>query len=367
MEFRMHRQQIRILAIRLCFTGLYYGGLVALARWRMRRQGRNVIILNYHRATDSDLRSHLLYLRRHYRLLPLDVALEELYGCAKDTPPKRDRRTPLVVTFDDGYYDNYTHAAALARELQVPLTIFLIPSYVESGARFWWYEGDCLVRDARVAAATIQGRTYHLRHLEERQAASQAIYDFLYRAPSVAERETFLKEVRQALAIPPPSPMSDGPLRPLTWAEIREMEASGWISFGAHTLHHPVLAHLVDAEEVHREVADCRMVLDRQLLHGVRTFAYPFGRMEHIGNEGLHAVRDAGYDWAVTTMRGVNTAETDPHLLRRIMIGTDRHWRELAADVAGVWPTFVRAGRAFLGTVGIGQSSRSSSHHIRGN
>jgi peptidoglycan/xylan/chitin deacetylase (PgdA/CDA1 family) len=363
----MQRQQIRNVAIRVCITGFYYGGLVAFARRRMRRQDRHLIILNYHRATDSDLRSHLRYLRRYYRLLPLDVALAELYGCANDTRPLHDRRTPLVVTFDDGYYDNYTHAAALAKELQVPLTIFLIPAYVESGARFWWYEGDCLVRDARVAAATIQGRTYDLRLIEERQAASQAIYDFLYWAPSIAERETFLQKVRQALAIPAPDRMSDGPLRPLTWAEVREMEASGWITFGAHTLHHPVLAHLVDADEINREVVECRMVLDGHLLQRVRTFAYPFGRPEHIGNEGLHAVRDAGYDWAVTTLRGVNTAQTDPHLLRRIMVGTDRNWRELAADIAGVWPAFARAGRAILGSVGLGQpSSRSISYQTRG-
>src|SRR5438067_4891813 len=100
-------------------------------KW-LRHKGGHLVILNYHRASGGDLRRHLLYLRRHYRMLHLEEALEELYT-SKPTERMCDRRTPLVLTFDDGYRDNYTHAFALARELRVPLTIFLVPGYVESG------------------------------------------------------------------------------------------------------------------------------------------------------------------------------------------------------------------------------------------
>src|SRR5579884_3635066 len=50
---------------------LYYSGLVKLARWLMQRGKPHLIILNYHRASGGDLRRHLLYLRRHYRMLHL--------------------------------------------------------------------------------------------------------------------------------------------------------------------------------------------------------------------------------------------------------------------------------------------------------
>lgn len=44
----------------------YYSGLVKFAHWRTRCLGDRLIILNYHRMAGGDLRSHLLYLRRHY-------------------------------------------------------------------------------------------------------------------------------------------------------------------------------------------------------------------------------------------------------------------------------------------------------------
>src|SRR5213082_2307086 len=131
-----------------CF---YYSGLVTFARRWRQHSGPCLIILNYHRATGGDLRRHLLYLRRHYRMLHLEEALEELYMPPQEEKRVRDRRTPLVLTFDDGYRDNYTHAFALACELQVPITIFLIPGYIQSGEHFWWLEGKRLASNAQMS------------------------------------------------------------------------------------------------------------------------------------------------------------------------------------------------------------------------
>src|SRR5205823_4177173 len=146
---------------------------------------------------------------------------------------------------DDGYHDNYTHAFALAQKLQVPITIFLIPGYIESGDCFWWLEGKRLVRHAQVDEVTIEGRTYHLQHADERSMLAEAIYTHARHARSVAEREAFLATVRQALAVPSSAPL-EGAIQPLAWAQVREMDKSGWVSFGAHTMHHPILVHLAD-------------------------------------------------------------------------------------------------------------------------
>src|SRR5947209_1356908 len=135
-------------------------------------------------------------------MLHLEEALEELYTF-KGTERVCDRRTPLVLTFDDGYHDNYTHAFALARELRVPITIFLVPGYVESTYPFPWQEGKRLASRTQVGKIAFEGRTYHLDHPEERNLLARAIDFRLRHAKSVAEREAFLTGVRKALAVPP--------------------------------------------------------------------------------------------------------------------------------------------------------------------
>jgi len=314
---------------------LYYSGLVKLARWWMQRSGQRLIILNYHRATGGDLRRHLLYLRRHYRLLHLEEALEELYS-SRGTERVRGRRTLLVLTFDDGYRDNYTHAFALARELRIPFTIFLVPGYVGSCSPFPWLEGERLASRTQVGKIAFEERIYHLDHPKGRNLLARAIDFRLRKAQSVAEREAFLTGVRRALAVSASVTTEEEPMLPLTWDEIREMEESGWVSFGAHTMHHPMLASLEDPSEVDREVGQCRTLLEQKLGHPVRVFAYPFGQPKEVGDEGQRAAKTAGYDWLVTTVYGINTPQTDPHQLHRVYGEVSRHWLVMAAQASGV-------------------------------
>ncbi len=328
--------------IAACF---YYSGLVGLARWWTRKGlngGRCLVILNYHSATGGDLRRHLLYLRRHYHILHLEAALEELYTPRKDEPYRRDQHTPLVLTFDDGYRDNYSHGFALARELQVPITIFLIPGYIESGDYFWWREPRRLLSRAKVKEVTVAGHTYHLDQPAERNTLSQVIDTQTRYATSVAQREWFLESIRKDLAVPSSVVPEEEPTLPLKWTEVREMEESGWVSFGAHTLHHPILAYLTDPLEVKYEVEGCRKLLEQRLGHPVRTFAYPVGQIQHISEDVLNIVKRAGYQWALTTLYGFNTPRSELYLLRRIEVDVSQHWLIMAAETAGIWGFFSR-------------------------
>lgn len=230
----------------------------------------------------------------------------------------------------------------MARELEVPFSIFLSPGYLESGTRFWWLESKRLVRRAQVKEALIEGHIYHLLREDEQAALARLLDTRLRGAISVAEREQFLATVCEILKVPPSIEVEEQPTLPLSWAEVHEMEDSGWVSFGAHTMHHPILAYLSNSSELQHEVSECRAILEQQLNHPVRTFAYPVGQFQHITHNVLQAVRDAGYSWALTTVYGFNTSRTDPYLLRRIEVDAVQHWLLVAAETAGLWGFFSR-------------------------
>jgi peptidoglycan/xylan/chitin deacetylase (PgdA/CDA1 family) len=322
------------LYISACF---YYSGLLSLVRWWTQRARPCLTILYYHQASRGYLRSHLLYLRRHYRILGLEKALEELYMPAEKASQWKDRRSLLALTFDDGYYDNYTHAFPLACELQIPITIFLIPGYVEQGNAFWW--ATRLLRVADVDQVTLDRHTYHLENLEERKALAQAIDISFSQCATADEREKFLVHLHKMLAVPTSVALKEEPVPLLTWAQVREMQESGWVSFGAHTVHHPDLGSLHDPIEVQYEVGACRAMLEQQMEQPVCSFAYPFGS---IGDYGPDAVKQAGYAWAVTTIPGANTCQSAHHLLRRRNIGVTKHWLVMATETAGIWGFFSR-------------------------
>ncbi len=292
-------------------------------------------MLNYHSAVGENLRKQMRYLNRHYRVMHLEDALEEFYQPFKEV--SHDKRIPVVLTFDDGYLDNYTSGLQLVRELHIPITIFLIPGYIESGACFWWLASDFLLKHTKVEEITIEEKKYNLP--AEHQALAKAIDKRLRLAVSVEKREMFLAQLQATFEVSLPTRVQAGyenTLLPLNWDEIYEMKASGLVTFGAHTMHHPVLGHVRDAEEVLYEVGEARRLLERHLGEPIRTFAYPIGKIEDIGDAGLSAVTTAGYTWALTTIEEINTIHTPPYLLCRLPGDLSQHWLVMASELAGL-------------------------------
>jgi peptidoglycan/xylan/chitin deacetylase (PgdA/CDA1 family) len=274
---------------------IYYSGLFRMALWWKGRAGPYLVILAYHRAAGGYMREHMRYLSRHFRLRHLEDALRDFYGKSGPTgggsggghdSGTGDRRPMLALTFDDAYLDIYTHALEYARELEIPITVFPVTGYVESGAYFWWLAPDYLLGRTSVSSVVIDGKEYQLGEPGERVALYETIVERLTNATSVEAREAFLAGLEQRLEVPLPKRV-DGDANdlelPAGWRELLEMRSSGWVSFGAHTVHHPFL-----------------------------------GKMPDVGERGVQAVRDAGYSWAVTTIEGVNRRDTDRYVLRRL-------------------------------------------------
>jgi peptidoglycan/xylan/chitin deacetylase (PgdA/CDA1 family) len=97
----------------------------------------------------------------------------------------------------------------------------------------------------------------------------------------------------------------------LTLDQIREMQRYG-VEFGSHTLTHPCLLEVSDAD-LRREVGDSKRRLEDMLGTEVTSFAYPFGGVDQ---RVRAAVADTGYEMAFTTHPGMNWWG-DPLCLKR--------------------------------------------------
>jgi peptidoglycan/xylan/chitin deacetylase (PgdA/CDA1 family) len=104
----------------------------------------------------------------------------------------------------------------------------------------------------------------------------------------------------------------------MTESEVLAAQALG-IEFCSHTLDHTDL-NAVDSEEARRQLGVSRRDLSRLLGRDVLSFCYPYGHK----SEALESlVRDAGYQYACSTEKGLNTEKTSRFALRRINIRSD--------------------------------------------
>ena len=146
---------------------------------------------------------------------------------------------------------------------------------------------------------------------EERRLAQARVLQLLWDLMD-EERLDRIGRLEERLAIEDKNE-SDGLM--LDWHEIVTM-AQGGVSFGSHTISHPILSKL-PARRLRAEIEDSKIVIERKIHHPVTGLAYPVGRKQDFNNEVKAIVKDAGYQYAVTTVFGVNEADQDPYELRR--------------------------------------------------
>ena len=90
----------------------------------------------------------------------------------------------------------------------------------------------------------------------------------------------------------------------LGWDEVRTMHEAG-ISFGSHTVTHPILTALSPGR-MRQELVESKQAIERELQAPVRSFAYPNGKAGDFNEATKAILREAGYSCALTTIVGAN-------------------------------------------------------------
>jgi peptidoglycan/xylan/chitin deacetylase (PgdA/CDA1 family) len=227
-------------------------------------------------------------------------------------------RPPLIITFDDGYLDNYQHAYPILRSMGLTATIFLTAEYIGTDRLFWWdsvaYQINRTVRPA--IDLKISGEAAVRRiSLKNKEGA---IHDILRIMKNVdnAARLDLIRQITQQTGVNPEG--ADHPRQILNWDEARIM-ADNNIEFGSHTMSHPILANVTEPKTLDYEIRESKSVIESHTGKGVTVISYPVGRRESINGAVLDAVRKANYTFGVTYQHGINPInfiENDKYLKR---------------------------------------------------
>jgi peptidoglycan/xylan/chitin deacetylase (PgdA/CDA1 family) len=292
-------------------------------------KGKGVVILMYHRVVDvSSSAYHIVTSPDHFhqhmehiqlncrpmRLMDVVSALDE-----NSLPPKG-----VVVTFDDGYIDNFNFAYPILEKFKIPATIFVTSGYIERNREYWWDELERIFfipeKLPEKLETSVNGVEIDLQlpttSQEQRKLTHKAMHAFLRNLRS-EDRDNLLSSLATWAG------MGDNgrqEYRSMNSDEIVKLSKSSLIEIGAHTITHPVLSTL-SAEEQYDEIVGSQKKLESMLGRSVNTFAYPYGSAGDFTSQTLEIARQAGFKAACTTVSGTVTEGHDLMALPRRWVG----------------------------------------------
>lgn len=236
------------------------------ARWNWwRPKTKGLAALMYHKIGDypkgsqlqklwvtrADFKKQLQYLKDHGYT---PVHFIDLKRAEEKTSALPDN--PVLITFDDGYANNYETAFPLLKEMNMKGNIFLVYETMD------------------------RHNSWH-------------------------------------------NPATEPWLNMLTWAQIEEMQNSGFIEFGSHTMKHRCLTK-ISVDDARWELNESKKRLEEKLGREMVGFAYPYGAGAY-DQTVRRLAREAGYRYDFGVKQGISPWPWNPDSgpLKRLLIRGD--------------------------------------------
>ena len=263
----------------------------------------------------------MAYLRKHFHLLPLDDLRRHILN-----------RIPFptnscLVTFDDGWKDNYSHAYPILTRYEVPAVVFLSVGHIGTRKRFWQeriFNALCGIREAARRNPDFSTRYHPI-------PGGIKVEEFAG-LPEGKFREEVRKQIRVLKKFPlgciepivedlvecaGMSSHDDGESF-LSWENVLTM-SRGCIDFGSHGMGHEILTN-ISHEAVLEEARTSKSIIEERIQQSVHAFSYPNGDHDPVVRK---CVRECGYQIAFGTSRGFAGPGDDPYSLNRVNVHDD--------------------------------------------
>jgi len=271
-----------------------------------------ILVLNYHRvgdaeacpydsetfsATSEELDAQVRFLQRHWHIANLDEVTAIVDG------KEKLRRGVVLLTFDDGYLDNYESAFPILSSRSVQGVFFLSTSHIGTQTIPWWDTSAYIVKNCVRPRFDLH---YHsavhsidIATLGKNAAVKRVLK--IYKASHDGDSEKFVAALQEACGVSPPN---GGQRSFMNWDEVQTMVRGG-MAIGSHTHRHEALAKLPPEEQL-EELVTSKQIIEQHIQTPVHSVAYPVGLRDTFSEQTRQAVDAARFRLAFSYYGGFN-------------------------------------------------------------
>lgn len=239
-----------------------------------------------------------------------------------------------VVTFDDGFLNNYEVATPILSNLGIPATFYISTGNITRGSIFW-------VDQLEIAFASAYSSGTKLL-LTPQISDQNQIVDM--GALSVAQIVSILDCIKSKLKIIHPQERDyyindilnqvdekyfdnsriDHDYRVMSWDQVREIDSNPLFTVGGHSVDHNIFSTMTPQEQ-EVEISTSIATLTDELGNFSGHYSYPEGKAKHFSTTTERLLQQYGVKCCPSAIHGV-ASQSDQTLFNfhRLMLGIDR-------------------------------------------
>ncbi len=256
--------------------------------------------------------------------------------------PPPDGKPYAIITFDDGFENNYHYAYPVLKQYGIAGHFFLTTDFMGTRRLLWTEEVTYRIMNTRSPkiTLTLEGNKsieFSTHSIKAKEVASINLRKWLkLQRRSVIEKA--LSQLREQTGDVSTNDLPRERYQFMNWDQIREMQQGGMV-FGSHTSHHFLLNNLT-GDEVRETLQQSRQVIERELQQPCELFSYPNGEAQNFSPRDHQILQELNFRFAFTQIPGFNPIEELPKIryqLYRINISYFMSMPIFKAVITGLW------------------------------
>jgi len=214
------------------------------------------------------------------------ISLDELLELSRS---KREKKR-IVMTFDDGYRDNYEYALPIFDEMSIPFVVYVTNSFPNKTAFLWWYIIEDILKSNKYIVLA-DGRRFCCETKEEKEDLFLNLRQLILNL----NQENLVNEFKNMFRNYEVDFSVYNDELCLSWDMIKEMSNNRCCTIAAHTMNHKALNKLPE-EQLDYEINQGKKELEEHIGKAVNHFTYPFGTFNEVSNREIDFVKKCGFN-----------------------------------------------------------------------
>jgi peptidoglycan/xylan/chitin deacetylase (PgdA/CDA1 family) len=293
------RKKIKHLKHSLSVLAFYSG----IARMFMMSRRSGAVTLAYHRiinncdtdafvsysdlhVSPADFLIHTDFLKKHFNVVENTDYIRNV--------KIRNRKPLCLITFDDGWHDNYHNAWPILRNHGMTGLIFPAINFIEKQDPYWTHKLLIMARNGLISIDSIlnsHGITLKEHHNKaDHVNKTLSVFRAITRLPHKFSIK-IIREIEKTFEKQCDINLKGGTF--VSWNQLKEM-ADGGMIIGSHSVSHEPLT-ILSSDRLYRELVWSRAILREKTGYDVRSLSFPSGLFDSSLEEPVKA---AGYNTA---------------------------------------------------------------------
>lgn len=285
---------------------------------------------------EGEFRRQMAYLRQNYSCLSIDDLISNSRPEGKDAPG-------AVVTFDDGYANNYTVALPILEQFEIPAVVYITTGNVVNRQLFWFDKIWIASKKSGICKIDLTGiaeplRSYSLQGSGDSwQVRIHHLTEDIKKTDPAKREEIVDSIITRFRESPGAKPfelnVENNIFTPMTVEQVRTLSSHPIITIGSHSHCHSLLNQipLAQAEE---SIVRSKDILEDITGHAVKHFSYPNGNLTP---DIINVLKGNGFQSAVTVPTGFFGTSDDPYRIPRMMVGSYMSLDLFKAKLTGIF------------------------------